>query len=97
MRIGVDLGGTKIEVAVLADDGSIKWRKREPTPQDDYDGCIRLVCDLVLQGEKDTACDATVGLGIPGATLIPLGSLGKQPDEMPTGKPIVTVCRSAAV
>ncbi len=61
MRIGVDFGGTKIEVAVLDDDGSIKWRKREPTPQDDYDGCIRLVCDLVLQGEKDTACDATVG------------------------------------
>ncbi len=67
MKIGVDWGGTKVEVPVLANDGSIKWREREPAPREDYDGCIRLVCNLVLQRAKDTSCDATVGLGMPGA------------------------------
>ncbi len=88
MRIGVDWGGTKIEVAVLADDGSIKWRKREPTPQDDYDGCIRLVCDLVLQGEKDTAGDATVGLGIPGAISQATGLVKNANAQWLNGRPL---------
>ncbi len=48
MRIGIDLGGTKIEVLALAADGKEVERKRVPTPRGDYDGCVRAVRDLVL-------------------------------------------------
>ncbi|MGH3922387.1 MAG: ROK family protein, partial [Pseudonocardiaceae bacterium] len=40
MRIGVDLGGTKIEGVALAEDGRELTRRRVPTPRDDYAGCM---------------------------------------------------------
>ena len=46
-RIGVDLGGTKTEVAVLGPDGGIVSRRREPTPAGDYVGTLALVARLV--------------------------------------------------
>ncbi len=66
-RIGVDLGGTKIEVAVLAADGSLPVRRRVPTPRDDYDATLTAVTQLV--GVVEEACGSTcsVGVGHPGA------------------------------
>ncbi len=40
MRIGIDLGGTKIEAVVLDDAGGIAFRERRATPRGDYDGTI---------------------------------------------------------
>ena len=45
-RIGVDLGGTKIEVAALAPDGTLQLRRRIPTPQG-YDATVAGIADLV--------------------------------------------------
>ena len=67
MRIGVDLGGTKIEAAVLAADGRIVLRQRVRTPQGNYAETIEAVAKLVEACEASSGAAATVGVGIPGA------------------------------
>ncbi len=69
MRIGIDLGGTKIEGIVLADDGRELARQRVPTPKS-YLATVSAIANLVVALEKDAGSDgisATVGVGIPGA------------------------------
>jgi fructokinase len=69
MRIGVDLGGTKIEAIVIAPNGAELARKRVPTPRGDYAKTIATIRDLVIGIEKDAGVSgASVGMGIPGAT-----------------------------
>lgn len=66
MRIGVDVGGTKIEAAKLDDDGQIVVRKRAATPRHNYEAAVRAISDLVLQLEGGNDAKCTVGFGIPG-------------------------------
>ncbi len=69
MRIGVDLGGTKIEAIVIAPSGREVARKRVPAPHGNYDNTIVAIRDLVLAIEAEVGIAATpVGMGIPGAT-----------------------------
>jgi|SRR5579883_448253 fructokinase len=65
-RIGVDLGGTKIEFIALENDGSESHRHRVPTPRGDYQGTVNVIRDGVLQIEGKLKRRATVGVGIPG-------------------------------
>ncbi|MEL7256193.1 MAG: ROK family protein, partial [Pseudomonadota bacterium] len=51
MRLGIDWGGTKIEIIALGSDGRTLLRERIATPQDDYEACITAVRDLVLAVE----------------------------------------------
>ncbi len=74
-RIGIDLGGTKIEAARLAPDGSIAWRQRTPTPSG-YPGIIAAIAGLVAAAEAGLDQPASVGLGIPG-TVSPATGLVK--------------------
>lgn len=68
MRIGIDLGGTKIEVAVLDKFGEEIFRERAPTPTGDYEGTLKTIADLVQTAEITVnARGATVGIAIPGA------------------------------
>lgn len=78
MRIGVDLGGTKIEAIVLAPDGGERARKRIDSPHGNYDATVRAVTDLVAEVASKAGCDDTapVGVGIPG-TISPLSGLVK--------------------
>ncbi|MGE4048077.1 MAG: ROK family protein [Acetobacteraceae bacterium] len=64
-RIGVDLGGTKIEIVALAPDGTEALRQRMPTP-DLYADRVAAIADLVRQAESRLGSTATVGVGIPG-------------------------------
>ena len=66
-RIGVDLGGTKIEGVVLADDGALLVRRRVPTPAGDYEATVDAVAALVLDLERDCGVRCRVGVGTPGA------------------------------
>jgi fructokinase len=66
VRIGIDLGGTKIEFVALERDGRELHRHRVPTPRNDYNGTIGAIRDGVEQIERDLARSATVGVGIPG-------------------------------
>jgi len=66
MRIGVDIGGTKIEAAAVDATGAIRFRKRVPTPPD-YRDAIETIVELVRNIQCSTEESCTVGLGIPGA------------------------------
>ena len=64
-RIGIDLGGTKTEITVLAPDGTEALRHRIPTPQG-YPETLHALAGLVLDAEATLGVNATVGIGIPG-------------------------------
>ncbi|MDH5785478.1 MAG: ROK family protein, partial [Chromatiales bacterium] len=67
MRIGVDLGGTKIEAISLDDEGTTLQRRRIDTPADDYDAIINAITALVQGLEAELGQEGSVGVGIPGA------------------------------
>ena len=64
--MGIDLGGTKIELAALGD-GAVRLRRRVPTPSGDYEGTVEAVGRLVEEAERDLGLVATVGIATPGA------------------------------
>jgi len=65
-RIGIDLGGTKIDAIVMADDGRVLFEKRVPTPKA-YDAILTAVAGLVQEAEAQAGPQATVGIGAPGS------------------------------
>ncbi|KLO01774.1 fructokinase, partial [Morganella morganii] len=71
MRIGIDLGGTKIEVIALSNEGQELFRKRTDTPRFDYQQTLQAIAGLVHDAETATGETGTVGVGIPG-TLSPV-------------------------
>jgi fructokinase len=66
VRIGIDLGGTKIEFVALENNGEELHRHRAPTPRHDYDGTIRAIKEGVEKIEANLRRSASVGIGIPG-------------------------------
>lgn len=67
IRVGIDLGGTKIEGVALDAQGQELWRQRVWTPQGDYAGTLDAIRDLVLAAEGELGALAQVGIGIPGS------------------------------
>jgi fructokinase len=67
MRIGIDLGGTKIEGIALDDTGAVRGRRRVATPRDEYEGTVEAIAGVVEALEAETGSRATVGVGMPGA------------------------------
>lgn len=67
MRIGIDLGGTKIEALALDDAGGVLGRQRVPTPRDDYAATLEAIVALVSALEHTTGARGRVGVGMPGA------------------------------
>src|SRR5258708_35246862 len=67
LRIGVDLGGTKIEGLALDPSGREVARKRVPTPREDYAATLAAVTGLVAEIESKLKEKASVGIGMPGA------------------------------
>jgi fructokinase len=66
VRLGVDVGGTKIEVVVLDADGSERLRRRITTPQREYPAALAMLAEQVLLAEKDAGSRCSVGIGMPG-------------------------------
>jgi fructokinase len=67
MRLGIDLGGTKIAAVVLADDGHVVWEHRLAAPRDAYEATLDAIASCVREAERAVGARCTVGLGIPGA------------------------------
>lgn len=88
MRIGVDLGGTKIEGLAIAPDGSERLRRRVPTPQQDYDGTVNAIASLVADLERELGGRATVGVGIPGTVSPATGLVKGANSTWLNGKPL---------
>ena len=88
MRIGVDLGGTKIELAALDAAGSIALRRRVATPAGDYEGTVRAVGQLVADAEREIDARATVGIATPGALSRATGRIKNANSTCLNGRPL---------
>jgi fructokinase len=64
--LGIDLGGTKIEAALLSPQGLELWRQRVATPAGDYAATVRAVAALVQQGRQQAGGRCSIGIGTPG-------------------------------
>jgi fructokinase len=88
MRIGIDLGGTKIEGVALGNDGAELARLRVPTPKNDYDGIVRALVELVAGLETKTSARGTVGVGMPGCLSPATGLVKNANTVVLNGKPL---------
>lgn len=95
MRIGIDVGGTKIEGIAIGPDGETLFRDRIATPGSDYQKIVNAIADLVSRIETETGATGTIGVGIPG-TISPESGLVKNANSTCLiGKPFdVDLCRA---
>jgi fructokinase len=88
MRIGIDLGGTKIEGIALDDDGHVRLRRRVATPRGDYGNTLRAIAGLVHEIEHDLGTRGTVGVGMPGNISSATGLVKNANSTWLIGRPI---------
>ncbi len=81
IRIGIDLGGTKIEAIALEDDGTIRARRRVPAPHGDYRATVTALRDLAQAVEGEANATGPIGVGIPG-TISPATGLIKNANSV---------------
>ncbi len=87
MRIGIDLGGTKIEGIALDSDGRELDRFRVATPRGDYEGTVAAIRGVVGDLEKATGGAGTVGVGIPGTVVASTGLVKNANSTWLNGRP----------
>ena len=87
-RLGVDLGGTKIEIIALDTRGCELLRRRVPTPQNDYEGTLFAITRLVDEAERELGSRGTVGIGTPGSLSRATGLLRGSNSVCLNGRPI---------
>lgn len=88
MRIGIDLGGTKIEGIVLADDGTERARIRVPTPSESYESTLGAVVTLVRELEAKVGTRCRIGIGHPGALSPATGLIKNANSTRLNGRPL---------
>jgi len=87
-RIGIDLGGTKIEAAVLDADGRVTHRARRATPAGQYDATVATVAGLVKTLEAEARVRASVGVATPGARSLVDGRIKNANSTCLNGRPL---------
>jgi fructokinase len=87
MRIGVDIGGTKIEAAALDSSDQVAARLRVPTPRGDYPATVEAVAGIVRAIERDTGRQGSVGVGMPGSISPTTGLIKGSNSAWMTGHP----------
>lgn len=88
LRLGIDLGGTKIAGAVLDRTGATVASTVVPTPQNDYASTLKAIAGVVSALERQTAPDLTVGVGIPGSLSPTTGLMQNANSTCLNGQPI---------
>jgi fructokinase len=88
VRIGIDLGGTKIEAIALDGDGSERIRRRVAAPRGSYEHTLRTVVDLVAAIESQTGERGSVGIGIPGTISPATGRIKNANSTWLNGQPL---------
>jgi fructokinase len=89
IKIGIDLGGTKIELIALDEAGGELMRRRVPTPQGDYPATLNAIQRLVEDAWAGLGVETTVGLGTPGAISRATGLLKNSNSTCLNGKPLL--------
>jgi fructokinase len=90
LRIGIDLGGTKISGIALDQAGTVRAEARVPTPRNDYAATVRLVAGMVADLESRAGAPpgrSTVGVGMPGALSLTTGLIKNANSTWLIGKP----------
>lgn len=87
MRIGIDLGGTKIEAIAIDANGAERFRRRVLTPRNDYPATIEAVLMLVADAERAVG-PASVGVGIPGVISPATGLVKNANSTWLNGRPL---------
>ena len=88
MRIGIDVGGTKIEAIALDRDGKTCLRRRQPTPSGDYEGTVRAIAGLARAVEAELGATASIGIGIPGSLAPESGWVRNANSTCLNGRPL---------
>lgn len=90
-RIGVDLGGTKIEAIVMQGNGDISHRKRCSTPSGNYEHTVSAIIELVgdICSEANLPKDLPIGIGTPGAISLKSGLMMNCNSTCLNGKPLL--------
>ena len=88
MQIGIDLGGTKIEIICLKPNGEQVLRRRIPSPQGDYIKTIKTISEIVLSLKKLLNNSISVGIGIPGSISSSSGLVKNANSTWLIGKPL---------
>ncbi len=88
LRIGIDLGGSKIEGIVLLPTGDVLARERVPTPQGDYAATVSVVCALVTRLEQHAGAICRVGIGMPGSVSRATGLVRNSNSVCLNGQPL---------
>lgn len=86
-RIGIDLGGTKTECAVVGSDGEIELRRRIKTPHNDYQRICAEIGGLVRGCEAHVGTSVSIGIGMPGAISPATGLVKNANTVCLNGKP----------
>ncbi len=88
LRIGIDLGGTKIAGIALDEAGRVLAERRVATPRGDYDASLRAIAGLVGFLEAEAGGTGTVGVGIPGALVPETGRVKNANSTWLNGRPL---------
>jgi fructokinase len=88
VRIGIDLGGTKIEIAALAADGSVRLRRRVPS-SDNYHHILSVIVELVRSAEGELREQGTIGVGTPGTVSRATGRMKNANSVCLNGQPLL--------
>ena len=75
IRIGVDIGGTKMEITAIDESGAELLRRRAPAPGGGYQGAIGAIAEFILEAERAVGERCSVGIGTPGAVSSGSGTL----------------------
>ena len=89
IRIGIDLGGTKIEGIALSETGEELFRLRVDTPQGDYEKTLQSIVDLVKQIEISVDKESSIGICTPGSLSPSTGLLRNSNSVCMNGKPVL--------
>ena len=89
LNLGIDLGGTKIELIALDATGRERLRRRIATPQGDYTATLAAIQQLVEQAWADLGEETTLGIGTPGAISKATGLLKNSNSVCLNGKPLL--------
>ncbi len=90
-RLGIDLGGTKIEIVALGGSRESErelLRRRMPTPREDYPGTVAAIGALVEAAEVELGATCTVGIGIPGSISPATGLVRNGNSTWLNGRPL---------
>jgi fructokinase len=87
-RIGIDLGGTKIEIAALDRDGAIRHRRRVATPAGEYGATVEAIGALVEAADRELGEKPTVGVATPGAISLATGLIKNANSTCLNGRPL---------